>query len=284
MPEIKPFVARYKKGLTFISLILISLLFIVLTNRNLEKTPKEIGQTLLYGAQYGFSKIATVIRNTWSSINELKQVKQELQSVRKQLVEYEKRMQDIVELEKENENLRELLKLHKKTSYDQVPAEVIGRDSENLFSGIIVDKGRRHGVRRNMPVIAYQQGFKGLVGRVTYVATRSAIVTPLFDPTSFVSVRLQDSRYEGLVSGESLISPLIMEYVKKTAQEDIAYGNLVVTSGIGGVFPKGLYVGRVRSFRAKSYDTSMTVELDPVVDFSRLEFVFILIMDIESWD
>lgn len=284
MPEIKPFVAKHKKGLTFFSLILVSLTFIVLTNRNLEKAPKEIGQTLIYVFQIGFSKTISLFRNTWNSINELKEVKQELQTVTKKLIEYEKIAQDVLELKQENEQLRRLLQFHQNSPYQQVPAEVIGRDPENLFSGIMVGKGRRHGVRRNMTVIAYQQGRKGLVGKVTYVAARSAMVTPLYDPSSYVSVRLLETRYEGLVNGRDQRSPLLMEYVKKTAQEEIKYGDLVATSGSGGVFPKGIQVGRVRSFRAKSYETSMTIELDPVVDFSKLEYVFIIIMDEESWD
>jgi rod shape-determining protein MreC len=117
----------------------------------------------------------------------------------------------------------------------------------------------------------------GLVGKVISVGLGSSMVLPLFNERSFVASRLETSRYDGLVSGRSEDSEyLSMRNVRKIAIRNIAYGDMVVTSGLGQVFPKGIPIGRVRSVRSKAYETSLEVEVEPIIEFSKLEYVIIL--------
>jgi rod shape-determining protein MreC len=141
----------------------------------------------------------------------------------------------------------------------------------------VLNKGARQGVAREMPVIAFQGGLQGLVGKVVLTGLTTSTVKPITDTSSYVAARLQSSRYDGLVSGGQLgTGRLVMRYVNKLATNEIQYGELVISSGLGGLFPQGIHIGRVREMQAKAYEASLTLEVEPIVDFSRLEYVFVL--------
>ena len=117
---------------------------------------------------------------------------------------------------------------------------MIARDTDNLFSTITINKGSRGGVQKGMTVVAYQQDMEGLVGKVVAVGPGSSEILPLYDPQCMVSARLDRTRDEGLVNGEGKDSgTILMRYVKSIAKDTIEYGDLVVTSGLGGFTPKG---------------------------------------------
>ena len=276
MLNIRPLVERHKHTFTLIALILISIILLALSNTKIEEKPKEIAQTFFSLFQTAATKILSWFRDKWNSINELKRVKEELESVRKKLVEHERLSQDRTELRLENNRLRLLLQFVETSEMQQIPAEVIAKDPENFFPSITVNKGVKHGVEKHMPVVAYQNGLKGLVGKITYTGRSSSMITPLFDPGSYVSARFQKTRDEGLVNGNGTKTELILRYIKKEAKEEISYGDIAITSGLGGIYPKGIHIGMVKSFHVKPYETSMTLILEPVVDFSKLEYVFIL--------
>ncbi len=142
----------------------------------------------------------------------------------------------------------------------------------------MVNKGSVDGVKRDMAVIAYQNGLQGLVGKVVLVNKYTSTVKPILDSSLYIAAMFQKSRYTGLISGDSEDNSeyLIMKYINKEAMNYIEYGDLVITSGLGGVYPKGIHIGRVRKIEAKTYQTSMEAYIEPIIDFSRLEYVFIL--------
>ena len=188
---------------------------------------------------------------------------------------------DIVELRRQNAMLREQLDFAQTLPPDRIAAEVIARDSDNLFSTITINKGSRQGVKPGMPVVAYQGDMEGLVGKVLSVGPGASEILPLYDPQCFVSARLDTTRDEGLVKGEGKDhGTVLLQYVKKTAKDAIQYGDLVVTSGLGGLYPKGINLGRVRDIKAPAYETSLEIEVEPIVNFDRLEYV--LLIDAES--
>jgi rod shape-determining protein MreC len=126
-------------------------------------------------------------------------------------------------------------------------------------------------------VVAFQDGIEGLVGRVVDVGHGSSIVVPLYDSTSFVAARLAKARHEGLISGNgSANEPLVMRYVKKRAKEEVQFGDLVVTTGFESVYPPDIAIGRVNRVRVLEYQSSIEIDLDPILDFSRLEYVFVI--------
>ena len=100
---------------------------------------------------------------------------------------------------------------------------------------------------------------------------------PLYDTNLQIAARFSASRFDGLVEGQGdPESALRMRFIPKRARDEINYGDLIVSSGMGGVYPPGLNIGRVSRVSYQEYEISMEVELEPLIDFSRLEYVFVI--------
>jgi rod shape-determining protein MreC len=154
---------------------------------------------------------------------------------------------------------------------------LIGRDPDNLFSAFVINKGSRAGVKADMPVIAYQNGTQGLVGKVIETGLFESLVMPLYDLSSFVASRLSESRYEGISEGQGDPElPLRMRFIQKRARDEISIGEMVVSSGMGGVYPADMNIGRVSLIHFQESEISMEVELESSINFSRLEYVFVI--------
>ncbi len=271
------FFARHRRGVTLSILVLLSLFSLLISNRTLVVQPKQVGFSVVSFFQKGFTGFFRWFGDTAGSISQLRQAREELASARQRLQELDQTNREIVELRRENQLLRDQLGFIQSLPADRIAAEVIAKDHDNLFSTITVNKGSRHGVKRNMPVVAFHGDMEGLVGKVVAVGLGSSQILPLYDPQCQISARLERSRFEGLVSGQGKDREnVIMRYVKKIAKDSIEYGDLAVTAGLGGLYPKGINIGRIRDIRARSYETSLELEVEPIIDFSRLEYVFIL--------
>jgi rod shape-determining protein MreC len=185
----------------------------------------------------------------------------------------------LADLREENKRLKAQLGFAEDIAYQRIAARIVAKDPENLYSTIMIDKGIGDGIRKNMPVIAFQDGMEGLVGRVIEVGRGTSKIVPLYDAKSFVAARFSGgSRTEGLVGGQgSPDNPLLMRFVKKRTKDELQYGDLVVTTGYESVYPADVAVGRVKKVRVLDYQTSIDIELDPVLDFSRLEYIFVVI-------
>jgi rod shape-determining protein MreC len=277
MRGVPGFLERHRTGVTFTVLVFLCLIMILFSNRNVILKPKTAGQSVFSVFQLSLNAVSRWFSGTVSAIGELKRLRGELDAAREKLVEYERASRDLTELRRENQALREQLGFAESLTYRHIPARVIAKDPGNLFSTIVLDRGTAHGVRNGMPVVAFQGGLQGLVGRVVAAGLLTSTVQPITDPDSYVAARLANSRFDGLVSGGPGDSGnLVMSYVKKLALQEVQYGELVITSGMGQVFPEGVHIGRVREMQAKGYEASLELEVEPIVDFSRLEYVFIL--------
>jgi rod shape-determining protein MreC len=181
------------------------------------------------------------------------------------------------ELKRENERLKEQLAFGEQVPLFKVAARIIAKDPENIYSTFMIDKGSVDGVKKNMPVIAYQNGMEGLVGRILEVGRYSSIVVPIFDSTSNIAARLERMRYEGLLSGVGTANdPLLLRYVKKRAKDEIQYGDLIVTAGYQSLYPRDIAIARVIKVDSNDYHASLEIEAEPVLEFSRLEYVFVI--------
>jgi rod shape-determining protein MreC len=197
------------------------------------------------------------------------------------MARYERLERTSAEIRQENNRLREQLGCAETLAVAHIPARIIGRDPDNLFSALVINKGRREGLKDDMPVIAFQNGMEALMGKVSQAGALESLVLPAYDTNFFVSARFSDSRYEGLVEGQGdREAPLLMKNIPKRAREEINYGDMVVSSGIGGVYPPGIAIGRV--IRFQEYENSMTVYLESAITFSSLEYVFAI--DLEGSD
>jgi rod shape-determining protein MreC len=269
-------IQRAKRAVPLL-LLATSLLMITVSTRSLEGLPKRLGVTVLGFFAQGFSSVASFVSNTASSVAELKRLRKDYTALAAKLETYANVERGNAELVQENERLKSQLGFSSQLTFERIPARIIAKDPENVYATIIVDKGFEAGVGKNMPVIAFQDGVEGLVGRVVEVGHGTSVVVPLYDSSSYIAARLAVSRYEGLVTGRgSQDEPLVMKFVKKRAKEEIQYGDLVVSSGYESIYPPDLALARVSKIRSLDYQTSLELDLEPVLDFSRIEYLFII--------
>ena len=261
----------------FIALILISFLTLFFSSRNVLVEFKNLGLTMFSGVRGGIYGITTTVSRTVLSIRELATLRREYTELTERIARYEQLERTSAEIRQENHRLREQLGFTQSLRFRHIPAEIIGRDPNNLFSAFVINKGKQAGAAVNMPVIAYQNGTQGLVGKVVHAGAFESLVMPLYDVSSFVSSRLAESRYEGLAEGRgSLELPLLMRFIDKKARDEINIGDIIVTSGMGGVYPAGINLGRVMLIHYQENELSMELELEPSINFSRLEYVFVI--------
>jgi rod shape-determining protein MreC len=209
------------------------------------------------------------VRRVWRDYVDLRHLRVENTRLRQESVALQRRIDRLEEQALETQRLQRLLALRQTTQAQFLAARVVGKDATNWFKTILVDRGSLEGLRRDLPVL----GPDGLVGRVVEVTPTSAKVQLVTDPVSSVGGLIQRTRVTGIVSG-NLGAGARVRYLPLMAE--VAVGDEVVTSGMGGVFPKGIPVGRITAVERKSGALFQEATLQPAVDLSRLEEVVIL--------
>ncbi len=174
------------------------------------------------------------------------------------------------ETDQENRRLRRLLALRDRMPLATLTGEIIGREAGGWARSLTVNRGRADGVAQQMPVIVPE----GLVGRVAQVRSGASVVQLLSDPTSTVGAVVQRTRTPGLVEGEPGGGVRFKFMARDGA--GVAAGDLIVTSGLGTLFPKGIPVGRVTAVEDKGSALFHFAVLAPAVDFARVEEVLLL--------
>lgn len=169
----------------------------------------------------------------------------------------------------ENGRLQKMVEFNSPLEGKKILAQVIAQDVSPEFRMIRLNKGAHHGVQMGMAVVSLE----GVVGRVIRTGKDFCDVLSLLDSSSAIDALLQRNRVRGVIEGQGG-STLSMKYLRRT--DDVQEGDLVVSSGIGGLFPKGLTIGKVVSVKKKNFGISQTVEVAPAVDFNRLEEVTII--------
>lgn len=210
-------------------------------------------------------------QTTWRASEDLQAENQRLRADNARLEADNARL---AELERQNAFL--LTALGFKQEYPQLTflaAEVVGFEPSNLAHALTINRGQDDGVQPGTVVVA----LRGVVGQVTATTPRSATVLLLTDPRSAVDARTQESGARGVVAGLGRPDLLVMRYVRQ--EEFLSLGERVVTSGLGGVFPRGLPVGYVGYVQRRDVDALQEAYLEPAVDFTRLAQVLVLRAD-----
>lgn len=195
---------------------------------------------------------------------------QENEKLRKLVVDLERKNAELAEMAIANERLRRFLNFKKEIPKPTLPAEIIGKDASSWFRTITVNKGSIDGVRKGMVVVAGA----GLVGHVINTSRDVSRILVITDYNSSIDGICQISRARGIVQGKSQ-DLCDLNYVSR--QENVSVGERIITSGLGGRFPKGLVVGTVTGVEKKPYGVSQKVEVTPAVDFKKLEEVFVIL-------
>jgi rod shape-determining protein MreC len=261
----------------FAILVIVSFSLLLFSTKSFAVNIKDTGLSVFSGVRGVVHAVSSAVSRTLLAMNELVVLRREYNELLERISRYEHLERSATEVYAENNRLREQLNFSKNTDYRHIPAEISGRDPDNVFLSFVINKGTVHGIETNMPVIAFQNGMQALVGKVIQTAHLESLVMPLYDERCFVSSRLTQERYEGIVEGQgSHTFPLLMRSLTKRAREDVNIGDIIVTSGMGSVYPAGIVVGRVSKILHQEYETSIELEIESAIDFSRLEYVFVI--------
>ncbi len=254
-------------------LLVISLPFISI---NMKRSPGEdpwfyrpLG-TLVSLLQGGYASFTSGVRGTTSMYLGLIGIKKENQILQRENEKLRAELGALTELKIENERLNRLLDFKNNTSMDLIAARVIARDLTPDHSSIRINRGAKHGLRRLQGIITVE----GVVGYVLRVDEESAQVLVLTDRSAAIDALVQRTRARGLVSGKAN-GKCRLRYLERA--DDVAPGDMIVTSGLQGYFPKGFPLGKLLSVRKTDYGISQEAELSPVVNPANLEEVFVVL-------
>jgi rod shape-determining protein MreC len=214
------------------------------------------------------SAAAREVGDLWREAAALFRRRAELDWLESRIETLEEQTVRLEEVEQENARLRELLAFRERLVGEVIAATVVGRDATGLARTLTIDRGERDGVRRGAAVLAPA----GVVGQVFQVSAHAARVLLITDHNSGVDAVVQRTRARGIVEG-TVTEACGLKFVKRT--EDLQPGDVVVTSGVDGIFPRGLPIGELTSVDKRGQGLFQYATVRPFVDFDRLEEVLV---------
>ena len=263
----------------FVILFIITILLVVgmifSMNRSYETTATDnLIIKITMPVQKFFAGIAENVRGFFSHFGDTASLKEENEKLKADIKQLESQNQRNQIYKEENERLRGMLDL-KDTykDFNLVAANVTGRDSSTWFLSLTIDKGTDDGLKMADTVITSD----GLVGHITDIGNNWAMVTTILDSQSTVSVMVERTEDFATVDGDIDLSAkglCKMTYISKDST--ITVGDMVKTSGLGGVYPKGINVGKVTKIHPENKGVSQYAEVEPSVDFNKVYEVFVI--------
>jgi rod shape-determining protein MreC len=218
---------------------------------------QRVGAVMSRGLDRAWTEAATLFRR-----------RAEVEALQRHLVTLAARSVRLAEVELENERLRALLGFRERLTGDVIAASVIGRDATGLARTLTIDRGERDGVAKGAAVLAPA----GVVGQVFLVGADTARVLLITDHNSGLDAIVQRTRARGIIEGAAG-DGCALKYVKRT--EDLVPDDVIVTSGVDGIFPRGLPVGRIDVVDKRGQGLFQDASVTPFVDFERLEEVLV---------
>jgi rod shape-determining protein MreC len=284
MSAINGFLYKNKKILILLTLILISFILLFLSNKSAVNNFKKLGFSILYPFQYSSKSINDFLQNTVNSISELKKSKEELSKLSRELEQYKKIIIDFNEMETKIKKLNEQLSIKDSIKYDSEFCEIIGKDPENLFNIIIINKGSNSGIKINMPVISYIAGRRILIGKVVETIPFASKVMTIQNPKLSVGAIISNGNYNTIVQGSASrpgISKLY--YVPKSYKLSNSGIDTIYTSGDSFIFPKGIEIGRIIKINeSKRYEFFNEADIEISADISSIDYVIVLKVDYDK--
>ncbi len=220
--------------------------------------------------QMGYSSFSSGVRGTTAMYLDLIDIKKDNQTLNKENAELRAQLGAMTELKLENERLNDLLGFKQKNDMELLAAKVIGKDLLPDHHTITINRGTENGLRKNMAALTVA----GAVGYVYRVQAYTAQILLLTDRYSAIDAIVQRSRARGITEGFSR-ETFRMRYLRRN--DDVITGDLVVTSGLDNIFPKGFPIGLVTGVKKTEYGITQDIEVQPIVNSSNLEEVFVVL-------
>lgn len=259
MHWIVEFVVKHRSSCSFLVTIVLSLWMISGPPEFQARASRFLTLTVFYPFQVTFNNL-THIRNIFSENRHLRQ----------EVARLNTEVSRLLELKSENERLRSLLDLSQDFTYELLPVRVVARDPSIENKSVIINAGYKDGVRMWMPLV----GEKGVVGKVIQVMNGLSLVQLIKDPSNRISILSSRSRTVSILETENGRS----FFFRCRNHEDVQIGDTIITSGLGGIYPKGLRVGQVDRITDSQNPLFKRVWVELSVDFDRIEDLFVLLL------
>ena len=211
----------------------------------------------------------TALQSGFDYFGSLKRLKADNEILKEYNIALKRNIRKSEEYALQNVRFRRLFHLSEDADFEYILAEVVGQNPNNFVSGFVLNKGLDDSIRTDMAVVSNE----GLVGRIIYVGNNTSVVQLLNDKNMRISCRVQRTRDMGMV-GWSAKKMLKLDYFSKT--NNLKLGDIIITSGLSTIYPSGIKIGTVRNIIEKDYNLFKEVDVDPAVNFTSLEEVFIV--------
>ncbi|WP_391116181.1 rod shape-determining protein MreC [Psychrobacillus sp. L3] len=261
-------------------LLLVGMIFLValisfsLRERDHASVPEQLVKDVVGFGQSIFSKPTHYVTGVFSNVESLLNTYDENKRLKARLEDYATLQADVNDLEIQNKELRKIVDIKESLrAYDPIQSTVIARNPDQWEEKIIIDKGKIHGVKVNMAVMTAQ----GLIGKVT-------LTTPYSSTVELLSTQNPNYRVSAVIAGKEEVFGLIEGYDEKRkelilkridSEFEVKKGQKVTTSGLGGIFPKGILIGEVTEVTTDDYGLTKLAYVKPAASFSILDHVII---------
>ncbi len=266
---------KNKAGMIGIIITIIILIVVVIISNistgNLSFMESTVG-TLFMPIQNGIVYLKNKITGNEQELSDIESLKEENQKLKDENSKLQEQVRELEILKSENNTLKEYVNLKDKYSdYTTVPAYVIQRSISNYDKIIVINAGSDDGIDINMPVISES----GLVGHVVSVTNNTAKIQTIIDTASNVSANISNVQDSVILKG-TLNNTETLKATYIPADSTILQGDEVVTSGLGGIYPKGILIGNIKNVVNTKNETDRYAEIEVSTDFSKLETVLVI--------
>lgn len=263
-----------KSGLPGIIITIVILVFVVIFSNREANTSffENIANKLVMPVQNGLTYLKNKISGNSTFFTDISNLKNENKELKEKNSQLEQSLRELENIKTENETLKEYLGLTEKYGeYKTVPGYIIDKDISNYSKTIIINIGKNDGIEEKMPVIADE----GLVGHVISVTDNTAKVRTIVDTSSSISC-LMSTNKDSIVCKGTLDNNSELKAMFIPTNANLVQGDSVETSGLGGIYPKGIHVGTIKKIIATKNITDRYALVETAVDFSKLNTVLVV--------
>ena len=236
---------------------------------------ENAGGTVITPAHGAVSGIGRWFSGITSYFGNVKSLRSENESLKSENNSLQKKISDMQGLQKENDKLRKMLELKEKSvDISMLAATVSAKDPSNWYSSFTINKGDRDGVKKNQPIV---DADRNLVGQISEVGENWAKIITILDPQSSVGVMIKRSKEIGILEGDSNLryeGKCRLGYIARDT--DVQNGDFLETSGLGGIFPRGLVIGRVVEIYDENATMSKAATVEPLASIGKVNEVFVV--------
>ena len=260
--------------------VIILVILVVFTNSNVNQVSfvENIFNVLVMPVQNGFTYLKNKISGNDSYFADMDTLKQENEELKQKNSELEQSLRELEIIKAENETLKEYVNLKDKyADYNTIPADVINRDISNYSSTVVINVGTDDGIKEGMTVIADS----GLVGHIVSVTSNTAKVQTIVDTASAVTSTISTTDDTIVVQG-TLDDKTALKATFIPTDAVVLQGDSVETSGIGGIYPKGIHIGTIREVVNTNNITDRYAIVDTAVDFTKLNTVLVITNSVDE--